>query len=85
MLDRKLLDVVDVHHFQTAADLRRLIPGALPTPFHSGHVAEAIDQQRWVAQRLVYCFRKMGTARQVGKIGRAAAYEFIDTARRQAA
>ena len=62
VLDRKLLDVVAVHHFQTTDDLRTFIRGELPTPFHTGHVAEAIDQDRWVAQRLVYCFRKMGAA-----------------------
>lgn len=85
VLDRRLVDVVAVHHFHTAADLRDLVPGELPTPFHTGHVAEAIDQERWVAQRLVYCFRKMGTAQQVGKLGRAAAYEFVEDSQVRAA
>jgi hypothetical protein len=85
VLDRKLVNVVGVHHFHTAEDLRTLIPHELPTPFHTGHVADALDADRRVAQRLVYCLRKMGTAKQVGKLGRAPAYEFTEIAQQRAA
>ena len=74
--DQKLVEVLETHRFQTAADLAKLIPGKLPQPFHTGHLAEALEVDRWIAQRIAYCFRKMGTAQQVGKEGNAVLYEF---------
>ncbi len=74
--DQKLVEVQETYRFQTAADLASLIPGTLPQPFHTGHLAEALEVDRWIAQRIAYCFRKMGTAEQVGKEGNALLYEF---------
>lgn len=73
--DRKLLSIERVFRFQSAADLAQIVPAPLPTPFHTGHLAEALGVQRWIAQRVAYCFRHMGTARQVGKRGNALLYE----------
>lgn len=75
--DVKLLEIHQVHRFRTAADLRRLMPvDALPQPFHTGHLAEALGVERWFAQRIAYCLRKTGAARQVGKAGNALLYDF---------
>jgi len=73
--DQLLLDVTDVHQFSTADDLARLVPAdELPSPFHTGHLAEAMELDRWIAQRIAYCFRKMGTTNEVGKKGNALLY-----------
>jgi hypothetical protein len=72
--DQHLLHVHEVHRFRTAADLRRLLPAALPQPFHTGHLAEGLGIQRWVAQRMAYCLREMKAIRQVGKQGGAWLY-----------
>jgi hypothetical protein len=72
--DQRLLAVVGVHTFQTNADLLALLPDDLPDPFHSGHVAEGLAIQRWVAQRIVYCLRKTGAAENCGKAGNTLLY-----------
>jgi hypothetical protein len=73
--DQRLVAVVGVERFSLAADLLKLIPGELPQPFHSGHVAEALGIKRWVAQRIVYCLRQTGAAAMCGKQGNAVLYE----------
>jgi hypothetical protein len=65
--DQRLLDVLEVHRFNTAADLCRTLPDALPQPFHTGHLAEGLGVERWIAQRMAYCLRHMGAIQSVGK------------------
>jgi hypothetical protein len=74
--DQKLIAVRETHRFATAADFARLVSGPLPVPFHTGHLAKALGVDRWIAQRIAYCFRYMGTTREVGKSGNARLYEF---------
>jgi hypothetical protein len=73
--DQRLLAVVGVERFQGSADLWRLLPQDLAAPFHSGHLAEALGVQRWIAQRIAYCLRKTGAANIAGKQGNAWLYE----------
>ena len=72
--DQRLVQVRKVHRFSTARQLTRLLPRSLPTPFHTGHVAEKLEIDRWIAQRIVYCLRKMGAVEHVGKAGNALLY-----------
>lgn len=81
--DRKLLEVHKVYRLREAADLRQLIPVELPSPFDTVQLADALGIERWWAQRIAYCFRKMGTARLMGKRRGALLYEF--TSKREAA
>lgn len=73
--DQRLTAVLEVRHFQTAADLLSLLPAELPQPFHSGHLAEALGIQRWIAQRITYCLRQTGAATLCGKAGNTLLYE----------
>jgi hypothetical protein len=73
--DQRLLDVVGVHEFRTAGDLCRLLPPALPRPFHTGHLAEGLGVERWIAQRIAYCLRETGAVQSVGKLRGAWLYE----------
>jgi hypothetical protein len=73
--DQQLLQIVGGEKFQTAADLCRLLPPELPQPFHTGHLAEGLKVQRWIAQRMAYCLRKMGAIETVGKQRGAWLYE----------
>lgn len=75
--DQSLVAVREVHQFRAASDLRRLLPRQLPRPFHSGHLAEGLGVKRWVAQRIAYCLRQTGAARQVGKQGNTLLYELV--------
>lgn len=80
--DQKLLSVHDRCRLASADDLRKMLGVRLPRQFHTGHLAEKLTISRWLAQRIAYCLRHAGTARQVGKEGNALLYEFI---RRKAA
>jgi hypothetical protein len=77
--DQRLVAVHESLELRVAADLRLLAPCELPAPFDTGHLARALDVQRTVAQRIAYCYRQMGTARQVGKRGNAVLYEFVES------
>jgi len=76
--DQKLCRVLEVQTITAADDLRRLVACSLPSPFDTGELALALGIQRWIAQRIAYCFREMGTARQVGKRRNAWLYEFVE-------
>jgi hypothetical protein len=82
--DQKLVEISATHRFQRAADLAELLPARLPTPFHTGHLAQLLDEPRCIAQRIAYCFRHMGVTREVGKQGNARLYQFVDARRRAA-
>jgi hypothetical protein len=73
--DQRLIQIIGVHEFRTAADLCRLLPPALPCPFHTGHLAEGLGVERWIAQRMAYCLREMGAVQSVGKLRGAWLYE----------
>lgn len=73
--DQKLLSLDRVLRFRTAGDLLRLLPGDLPTPFHTANLAEGLNVSRRLAQRIAYCLRKTGAVNQVGKQGNAWLYE----------
>ena len=76
--DQKLVAVRERHRLRTCRDLAELIPGRLPRPFHTGHVAELLGVERCVAQRIAYCFREMGAIRAVGKQGSAWLYRWAE-------
>jgi len=81
--DIKLVRVHEVLRFTSAQDLWNLVPGKLPQPFHTGHLAEALRAKRWIAQRMAYCLHKTGAARQVGKQGNAWLYETTTVRRKR--
>jgi hypothetical protein len=83
--DQQLVALRQLQRFQTAADLVGLLPSGLPKPFHTGHLASALGMERWVAQRIAYCLRKMGAVDEVGKQGNARLYDFAPLAKTQQA
>jgi len=75
MEDVRLVHIGQVFRFTTGSDLQQLLPHQLPTIFHSGHLAEQLKVQRWLAQRIAYCLRETGGAVEVGKQGNTRLYE----------
>ncbi len=73
--DQKLLDIQQVYEFRRCGDLLKLIPGTLPSPFHTGHLATNLNVDRHIAQRVAYCLRETGATIQVGKAGNAILYD----------
>ena len=80
--DQKLLTVHQTHRFRTRWDVAKLVSCPLPQPFHTGNLAESLEVDRWIAQRIAYCLREMGVVRQVGKQGNALLYQFAKRKRR---
>ncbi len=78
--DVSLLGVGDVFRFAAARDLLQLLPQGLPQPFHTGQLAQQLNVPRYVAQRIAYCIRQTGAAREVGKRGNTRIYRFTPAA-----
>lgn len=78
--DQFLGEIHRIHRFRTAADLVALVPGSLPSPFDTGHLAAAMNVPRWIAQRIAYCFREIGAAEGIGKSGNTRQYRFVTSA-----
>ena len=74
--DQKLVEIDDVHQFQTEQDLVDLVPDDLPAPFDTGHLATSMNIHRSSARQIAYCLRETGAIRMVGKTGNALLYEF---------
>src|SRR5208283_1034774 len=74
--DQRLVAIHGTHRLRTAADLTRLVRCPLPSPFHTAHMAESLGVRRWSAQRIVYCLRRMGSLRLVGKEHNSRLYQF---------
>ena len=73
--ERRLLEVVGQRLFETPADIGALVPSQLAEqPFTTSDLAAATGKPRWLAQKMAYCLREMGTIAQVGKRGKAILY-----------
>lgn len=72
--ERRLLRVVESRLWQTPADCLTLLPATLPTPFTTANLATALDEPRWLAQKMVYCLRAMKLIVATGKQGNAILY-----------
>ena len=72
--DRQLLDVVERAVVTSPDDFRRWLPDELPKPFTSADLAEALHQPRDLAQKMVYCLRKLGAIEVMGRQGNAILY-----------
>ena len=77
IVERRLIDVVDTIGYQNGSELSQLLPVNLPVSFTTGDIAKALQQPRWLAQKMAYCFRKMGTIECIGKKGRSNLYKRI--------
>jgi hypothetical protein len=73
--DQKLIAVHRILRFHDTGDLLRLIPSELPSPFHTAHLAVAMNAPRWLAQRIAYCLREAGAVSKAGKQGNAWLYQ----------
>ncbi len=83
--DQKLLDVAAENVYRTNQDLRTLLPGDLPQPFDTRQLAESMNIERWVAQKIAYCLRKTGGTKVCGKRGNSILYRFKSRSKRRGA
>ncbi len=75
--ERRLLGVVERRSYEEPGDWRALLPGDLGT-FTASDLAEAIDIRKALAQRMVYCLRKVTVIELIGTQGRANLYRVAD-------
>ena len=80
--DQKLVAVIETLRFHKAADLLRLLPPQLASPFHTGLLATGLSVRRGIAQRIAYCLRQTGAVKEVGKSGNARLYQFATRRKR---
>ncbi len=77
--DVVLTDVLETHRFVDSAQLLGLINRqALPDRFDTAQLAEVLQVERWVAQRVAYVLRETGAVRVAGRSGNAILYEPLD-------
>ena len=74
--DQKLCAVIESRCLRLPSDLQTLLDCNLPERFQTLDLAVALGAPRHVAQRIAYCLRETGAARQVAKAGNAAIYEW---------
>jgi hypothetical protein len=72
--DRRLLQVLETHRFTGPKDYLALLPDDLPQRFTTRELAVQKGCSRRLAQKLVYCYRKMGILTVHGKTGRTNLY-----------
>jgi hypothetical protein len=77
-VERRLVQVVERRVFAAPTDLAALIPASLEEPFTTAGLADAIQQPRWLAQKMTYCLRRMGALEAVGRRRNAALYQRME-------
>jgi hypothetical protein len=73
--DRRLVNIVASILLESPSDFLALLPPELPNPFTTLDLARALNQPRYLAQKMAYCLRAMGTVEVVGKQGNAWLYQ----------
>lgn len=77
-VQRRLCRVLEQHRFSSARDLFGLVRSPLPDEFTTADLALALDEPRWLAQKLAYCLREAGQLEICGKQGNALRYRRRD-------
>ncbi len=67
--ERRLLGVLDQQLLEGPGDLSALLPEGLPECFTTSDLADGLKRPLWVAQKMAYCFRRMGLINLVGRRG----------------
>jgi hypothetical protein len=77
--ERRLVEVIDRREFHTPRDLADLLPPGLPEAFTTRELAKAMGQPAWLAQKMVYCLKKLAIIYPSGMKGRAILYSLSTT------
>lgn len=76
-VQRRLCSVLHQERFACADDLFGLLQQPLPDEFTTADLALALNEPRWLAQKLAYCLREAGRIEIRGKDGNALRYRRI--------
>jgi len=75
IVDRKLLEVIDIFHFDNKEDFCALLPETLTYPFTNKSLGEALKISPRKATKITYTLKHMGAIKEVGKYGRQLLFE----------
>lgn len=70
-VERLLLEIIETCTYQKPSDLLGLLPLNMPDCFTTGNITLEGKIPRWLAQKMAYSLRNMGTIVQIGKNGRS--------------
>jgi hypothetical protein len=71
IIDQKLIRVKDCLSFESPQSYRKFIPPEMAQPFTNRQLSETLSISLNLAQRMVYCLRKMDIIKVIGKKGRS--------------
>lgn len=74
IVDRRLVDIVEVHRIEHMGDLFAMLDAKLPVEFTTAHLANAMRSPRRLGQQAAFCFRAAGVCEICGKAGNALVY-----------
>lgn len=74
LVGRELVEVIAVQRFSAPSDFARLLPAGLEEPFTVADVSRVGGMRPWLAGRLLYALRHLGTIELIGKAGNAHLY-----------
>ena len=73
-VDRRLLEVVEIHTIERMADLFAMVDAKLPDAFTSRDLCAAMHAPRRLGQRAAFCFREAGVSEVCGRRDRFVLY-----------
>jgi hypothetical protein len=77
VLDRTLISVISRTRLSSSDDLWHLLDADVPERFSTADLALAAKIPRWLAQKAVYCFRRMNFLEVCGRHGNSVIYQKI--------
>lgn len=72
--ERRLVAVQETMELTGPGNLLELLPGGLPDPFTTAHLAEGLGRSRHLAQEVAYCLRVSGAVETIGRDKRGYLY-----------
>ncbi|MCY3621267.1 MAG: hypothetical protein OXH68_06095 [Gammaproteobacteria bacterium] len=73
-VDRRLVEIVEIHRIEAMADLFAMLDAELPAEFTTADLAAAMRLSRRLGQQAAFCFREAGLSEICGKAGNAHVY-----------
>ncbi len=74
--ERQLVEIVERRLFETTDDWRNLAPKSMSGDFTTQDLATEMGAERYLAQKMAYCYAKSGMIAPVGKQGRSWLYRW---------
>jgi len=79
IVNRNLISVIEKINFKEGKDFMRFLPKELPKEFTNKDLAKNLMVATVKSQKAIYCLKKMGIIKEIGKRGRELLYErFVD-------